>query len=119
MAEEKKDKVNNNLQGNLGDSPEVELPNEEGGPDEKAPSAELSQWEKDQATPNITEVKGPENTVEKTMDLLATKGQEAGGKKKAAQTAPDRIKVNGRIYRKAEAVPTVIRFKGALYELDD
>jgi len=118
MADEKKLEVDNNLQGNLGDSPEVEIPNE-GGPEEKVPTSEIKDWEKSLQTPNLTEVKGPENTVEKTMDLLAEKGQEAGKGKKEAGVVPDRIKVGGHVYRKVEAAPKQIRFRGALYELDD
>jgi hypothetical protein len=118
MADEKKVEVDNNLQGNLGDSPDVDLP-AESGPEEKVPSAEISQWEKSLQTPNIDEVKGPENSVEKTMDLLAEKGQEAGGSKKDAGVTPDRIKVGGHVYKKVVLAPTQIRFRGATYELVD
>jgi len=118
LADEKDIKVDNNLQGNLGDSPDVELPNEEGGPEEKAPANELRDWEKAQQDSNITEVKGPENAVDKTMDLLAEKGSESGGGKKAA-SVPDRIKVGGFVYKKVTPPAKFIQFKGALYELDE
>ena len=115
MAEEKVEKVDNDLQGNLGASPEVE-PINEGAPVEKAPSNELSEWEKKQQDSNITEVKGPANSVDDTMDLL--KDKESGGGKKDANTIPDRIKVGGFVYKKVAPAPFV-QFKGALYELDE
>jgi hypothetical protein len=118
MAEEKDKKVDNNLQGNLGASPEVDTINE-GTPKEKFPANEIRDWEKSQQDSNITEVKGPENSVEKTMDLLAEKGQE-GGSKKAANTIQERIKVNGHVYRRVGTVPPAqVLFRGAIYELDE
>ena len=118
MADEKL-KADNNLQGNLGDSPEVDTINE-GAPEEKVPTNEIRDWEKGLQTPNLTEVKSPGNTVEKTMDLIAEKGQEAGGSKKAAQATPERIQVNGFVYRRIEDAPApYVRFHGAVYQLDE
>jgi len=97
-------------------SPEVDGPSE-GSPKEKFPSSELSAWDKAQSGIGIDLVKDPEGAVEKTMNELSEDGTKP--QSKSARSTPQRIKVNGRIYRKAETVPQRVQFRGAVYELDD